>query len=219
MTLPRDVHVGEQVDGRHIVGPCPSSSGRARSARAIIIASMPFVPGTHQVGAADGSLRVHTYREGVAQKVGHDLIIDVGGWKATVEVGDDGSPAAISLEVDPASLQVLEGHRGVKPLTDKDRAEIRSNIDQKILLGRPIAFTSSAVDHRGGRLTARGELTMAGATRPASFELQVEDAGRVHGTLSVTQSEWGIKPYRAFMGALKVRDSVEIVLDVPLPTS
>jgi hypothetical protein len=33
----------------------------------------------------------------------------------------------------------------------------------------------------------------------------------------VTQSEWGIKPYRAFMGALKVRDTVEIVLDARLP--
>jgi len=41
---------------------------------------------------------------------------------------------------------------------------------------------------------------------------------RVSGTLPVTQSEWGIKPYRAFMGALKVRATVEIVVDVRLPT-
>jgi hypothetical protein len=35
--------------------------------------------------------------------------------------------------------------------------------------------------------------------------------------LPVTQSEWGIKPYRALMGALKVRDTVEVVLDASLP--
>jgi hypothetical protein len=29
----------------------------------------------------------------------------------------------------------------------------------------------------------------------------------------------GIKTYRAFMGALKVRHTVEVVLDVTLPTS
>jgi hypothetical protein len=42
--------------------------------------------------------------------------------------------------------------------------------------------------------------------------------GRVSGTLAVTQSEWGIKPYRGFMGALRVRDAVEVVIDVRLPT-
>jgi hypothetical protein len=40
----------------------------------------------------------------------------------------------------------------------------------------------------------------------------------VRGTLPVTQSEWGIKRYRGMMGALKVRDTIEVVLDVPLPS-
>jgi polyisoprenoid-binding protein YceI len=66
-------------------------------------------------------------------------------------------------------------------------------------------------------LVVHGELTIAGSTRPATFELELGDDGRVTGTLPVTQSEWGIKPYRAFMGALKVRDTVEIVLDARLP--
>ena len=31
----------------------------------------------------------------------------------------------------------------------------------------------------------------------------------------MSQSEWGIKPYRAFMGALKVRDVVDdVVVDL-----
>ena len=34
--------------------------------------------------------------------------------------------------------------RGVKPLTDKDRREIRKNIDAKVLGSSPIAFRSSA---------------------------------------------------------------------------
>ena len=35
----------------------------------------------------------------------------------------------------------------------------------------------------------------------------------------MTQREWGIKPYRWLMGTLKVRDTVEVVLDVRLPTN
>ena len=176
-------------------------------------------PGTHALGPEGGSCRVHTYREGMAQKIGHDLIIEVETWRATIEVGEDGEPRSISLEADPTSLKVLEGHRGVKPLTDSDRTEIRSNIDKKILLAQPIRFSSNTVQLAGDKLIVEGDLTMAGATRPARFELQHDQAGRINGTLPVTQSEWGIKPYRAFMGALKVRDTVDVVLDAPLPSA
>src|SRR5579863_5852925 len=167
---------------------------------------MAVRPGTHSLGPGDGSCRIQTYREGVAQKVGHDLIIEVSQWQATVEVSDDGRPTAISFAADPRSLHVLEGHRGVKPLSDSDRGEIRSNIDDKVLQGQPIEFRSDSVEESGGRLAVHGDLTMAGTTNPATFELRLAEDGRVSGTLAVTQSEWGIRPYRAFMGALKVRD-------------
>ncbi len=184
-----------------------------------MIGAMALRPGTHIVGPDSGTLRVNTYREGMAQRVGHDLIIDVGQWQAKLEVEEDGSPKAITLEADPRSLQVREGQHGVKPLTDKDRAEIRSNIDEKVLRGQPIAFSSGATELADGRLTVGGELTISGSTRPSSFELDVAADGRVTGLLLVTQSDWGIKPYRAFMGALKVRDTVEVALDVTLPAS
>jgi polyisoprenoid-binding protein YceI len=53
----------------------------------------------------------------------------------------------------------------------------------------------------------QGTLTIVGTERPASFQLKLAEDGRVTGRVPVTQSEWGIKPYRAFMGALKVRDT------------
>jgi polyisoprenoid-binding protein YceI len=181
--------------------------------------AVALAQGTHELGPESGTLRVHTYREGMAQKIGHDLIIDVRQWQATVEIEAGGAPTAIVINVDSTSLEVREGLRGVKPLTDKDRAEIRSNIEQKVLSREPITFRSSAAELTDGRLAVRGELTIAGRSRPVAFELQLSDDGRLTGTLPVTQSEWGIKPYRAFMGALKVRDAVDVVLDVALPTS
>jgi polyisoprenoid-binding protein YceI len=154
----------------------------------------------------------------VAQKVGHDLIIDVERWEATAEVDENGMLSAVQLNADPRSLQVREGLHGVKPLTEKDRADIRKTIDEKILRGQPIAFRSTAVELGSGELTVRGELDLADTTRPASFELNAAPDGRVSGTLPVIQSEWGIKPYRGLMGALKVRDTIEVVLDVSLPS-
>ena len=179
---------------------------------------MAFRAGTHTVGGDNGLLQVRTFREGLAQKVGHDLIIDVQQWEATAEVGEDGTLSAVQLNADPRSLRVRDGLHGVKPLADKDRADIRETIDEKILRGQPIAFRSSAVELADGALIVRGELNLAGTTRPATFELNAGTDGRVSGVLPVTQSEWEIKPYRGLMGALKVRDTIEVFLDVPLPS-
>ena len=174
--------------------------------------------GTHTLGRDSGTMQVRTYREGVAQKVGHDLIIDVELWHATVELTEDGSPSSVVLDADARSLAVREGRNGLKPLSDRDRAEILKNIDGKILRGEPIAFRSTAIERDNGRLTVRGELTLAGTTRPTTFELTHTADGRLRGTLPVTQSQWGITPYRGLLGALKVRDTVEVVLDVALPS-
>jgi polyisoprenoid-binding protein YceI len=165
-----------------------------------------------RLGPDNASLQVKTYREGVAAKAGHDLVIDVTGWEATVDVPG----STVELSADPTSLQVREGLRGVKPLTDKDRAEIRRNIDEKILRGQPITFRSSSVRRADGDLLVEGDLTMAGSTRRVTAQLNVGADGRVGGTIELTQSDWGIKPYRGLMGALKVRDEVEIVVDARL---
>ena len=38
-------------------------------------------------------------------------------------------------------------------------------------------------------------------------------SSRAAGTVPLQPSAWGIKPYRGLMGALKVRDEVEIVVE------
>ena len=178
---------------------------------------MAVASGTHRLGPDNASLQVKTYREGMAAKVGHDLVMDVTRWDATVDL----TASSVELNADPRSLEVREGVRGLKPLTDKDRGEIHRNIDDKVLHGLPIAFRSTAVrlSEADGRIVVDGQLTMAGTTRPVALQLDVGADGRVGGTIPLTQSDWGIKPYRGLMGALKVRDALEIVLDARLPAA
>ena len=182
---------------------------------------MALPTGTHSLGPGNASLQVRTYREGVAAKAGHDLIIDVTRWDATVTVADEPAGWAVELNADPRSLEIREGLRGVKPLTDKDRVDIRKNIDEKILGGTPIRFHASGVrpSDDGASLTVDGELSMAGSTQPLTATLSVDDGGVITGTIPVTQSRWGIKPYRGLMGALKVRDEIEVVIAANLGAS
>lgn len=173
--------------------------------------------GTHDIGPENGSLLVKTYRAGMAQKAGHDLVIEVRSWNAAVTIEGD-SQCTVELNADPRSLHVRDGHGGAKPLSDKDRDDIRSNIDKKVLKGQAITFRCAGVKLNGaGSTPVSGEVEMAGTTRPVSFEVEVAPDGQVKGTVPITQSEWGIKPYSALMGALKVRDEVEVVLEAGLP--
>jgi len=135
----------------------------------------------------------------------------------------EGEPGAVHVTVnaDARSLEVRRGVGGVKQLTDRDRAEIRKNIDAKVLGGKPVRFRSSdarLVDEHA-HLVVAGELSMAGVTRPLTAQLTVEDGRSIRGTIPLRQSDWGIKPYRGLMGALKVRDEVEVVIEADLPRS
>jgi polyisoprenoid-binding protein YceI len=181
---------------------------------------MDLSSGTHELGPHNASLVVKTYREGIAARAGHDLIIDVRQWAATLQLDEDRSRSRVELQADPRSLYPREGLRGLKPLTDEDRAEIRRNIDEKVLGAEPIRFRSSAVEALAGsgRLSVRGELSIRTRSRPVSFELTLGADGRVTGTVALVQSEWGIRPYRGLMGALRVRDSLEVVFDAVLST-
>ena len=175
--------------------------------------------GTHNLGPDNSTLQVKTYRAGMAQKAGHDLVIDVTAWKATVDI-DENSNFTVELSADPRSLRVRDGQGGVKPLTDKDKADIHKSIDDKVLKGKAITFKSTEASSNGaGPAAVTGEVSMGGNSRPVSFEVDVAPDGQVTGTVPLTQSEWGIKPYSGLMGALKVRDDVEVVLRGQLPAA
>ena len=179
---------------------------------------MVLTPDSRRFGPGNASLQIRTYREGVAAKAGHDLVLAVTRWDATLEAAGEPTGWTVILDADPRSLEVRKGLRGVKPLTDRDRAEIRKNIDAKVLGAQPIRFHSSAVRRldRGARLIVEGELTMAGVARPLTAELTVEDGAAISGTIPLAQSHWGITPYRGLMGALRVRDEVEVVIEASL---
>jgi polyisoprenoid-binding protein YceI len=173
---------------------------------------MAIQAGTYKLGPDNGSLHVETGRSGAAAKAGHDLIIDVQSWEATLEVGDSSS---LQLSADPTSLHVREGKGGLQALGDDDKADIRKTIDKDVLKQKAIAFQSSSVESTDGGLTVSGELEMGGQTNAITFDLSESD-GTLSGDATVKQSDWKIKPYSALFGALKVNDEVKVVVEAKL---
>jgi hypothetical protein len=196
--------------------------------------------GELDIGPSGGHLRLRTYRQGLAAKVGHDLVLEAAEWHGrlhlpsaaggspSAEAQPGGSPLAeaevhgeieVAVEVDLRRLEVREGTGGVKPLTDKDKADIVKAMRQPLRIGaQPVAtFRSSSVRVEGDRATVAGELFIAGQSHPVELDVRREADGTISGTTQILQSAWGIKPYSGFFGALKLRDAVDVEFAFRLP--
>jgi polyisoprenoid-binding protein YceI len=166
---------------------------------------------TYTLGPDDGTLSVRTGRTGTVAKAGHDLLIEVRAWTATLDL----DAPRLTLDADSTSLHVIEGTGGMKALDDGDHANIRQTIHDEVLKRDDIVFRSTDVQRTDGGLAVRGDLTLVGTTRPIAFDLALADE-QVTGTAVVKQTEWGMKPYTALFGALKVADEVRVEIDARL---
>ncbi len=178
---------------------------------------MTVAKGTHNIGPDDGKVLVNVYKDGVAAKMGHDLTLEASSWSGKADINpDDPSSSSISVTIDPRSLEVLEGKGGAKPLSEGDKRDIKKNITDKVLTSRSdITFESTGVSGE----SVKGNLTINGKTQPVTLNLTVDDSGRAHATTSFNQTQFGLKPFSAMLGALKVKDGVDITIDLQLPTA
>jgi polyisoprenoid-binding protein YceI len=168
----------------------------------------------YRLGPDDGTLSVRTRRTGAAAMAGHNLLIHVASWEASIELGER---MAVELDADGSSLRVQEGTGGVQALQDEDKENIRQTIDAEVLHGEAIKFRSTDVKPAGAGLHVTGDLTLNGETHPLSFDLALTADGRLEGSAVVKQTDWGMKPYTGLFGALKVVDEVEVAIDATLP--
>jgi polyisoprenoid-binding protein YceI len=173
------------------------------------------------LGPDNATLTVKTGRRGAASRAGHDLVIEVTSWQATLDVGEDPGQTTIVLTADAQSLRVREGTGGIQALGDEEKESIPQTIHEDVLKGEAIEFRSSEVraGADGDRLSVQGELELVGSRRPIAFELTVDESGELTGGTTIKQTDWGIKPYSALFGTLKVADEVEVGIKATLPPS
>jgi polyisoprenoid-binding protein YceI len=183
---------------------------------------MAILAGRHHLDTDRGRILLTTARDGLAAQAGHDLTIEPVTWSGELEVDADSAPVSLEVRIDMSSLVVREGRGGVKPLSDRDRREIATTARKVLAVQRhPDAiFSATAFEPDGsgpaGGVIA-GTLTLAGRSRPLRLAVRPSGPDGYVATASVTQSDYGIKPYSGFLGALRVRDAVGIQVEVSLP--
>jgi len=155
--------------------------------------------------ATNAECRVFTFKEGLLSAVAHDLELDVGRFE--VEVAGDGS---IRASFDPTSLGVVHALSNGAPAPDalsrRDRAKIDANIAKDVLHPKrhpSIRFESTEVTDE----QVRGRLELHGRTRDITLDRRGDE---VEATLH--QPDFGIAPFSAMLGTLKIKPDVRVRL-------
>ena len=163
-----------------------------------------------------GCVHVFTFKRGLLARAAHDLRLSVQRYSLDQQ-GD-----AVAAEFDPLSLQVdgtmKRGRLDPGGLSPKDMAEVLDNTRSQVLqIHRypKIRFEGRAVQ-KGTLIAVAGTLELVGQRRPLTFTLR-RVGGRVQGELELQPSRWGIKPFKALMGAIALEDRVVVVFDLPMP--
>lgn len=171
-----------------------------------------------RLGPPLAECRVFTFREGLLASFGHDLELVV--TRLDVRVND--TARSVDASFDAASLRVVRALRDGAELSgglsDADRRTIEDAIRRDVLeAGKhpEIRYLSSRVVDVENGFDVTGRLTLHGKERPMGLALR-RDGERYAAEVSLHQPDFGIKPYSAFLGAMKVKADILVRLSFPL---
>jgi polyisoprenoid-binding protein YceI len=182
---------------------------------------------TLEASAESGRIVVHVWRRGLFSAFAHDHHLEVTRWAARVEL-PDGDPGAARVEVTLAADSLRDRQTS---LSDADRRKVDAQAAGPEVLDAArhpeIVFRAErvALDPAGGGPagslggTLHGTLALRGRERPlaVSFEARREGGGwRLRGKALVKQSDFGIEPFRAYGGAVGVKNGLDVELDLAL---
>lgn len=168
--------------------------------------------GTYKLGPQDGKLLVKIDPEGLGKGMAHALTLEITDWSADVTVDDDISKSTVNVTANLGSLNMIKSSGQT---SEKDKADIKKNTE-KTIKGATATFKSKSVSGDDKRAKVSGDLSAGGSSTPASMDLTLTDS-KASGSMNVSHSALGIKPYSAPMGIIKVKDGVTVEFEANIP--
>jgi hypothetical protein len=161
---------------------------------------------------------VFTFKDGLLSKIAHDLKIAITRFVVDID------PGSVRAEFDTRSLRVVtpmkDGADNPSALNDSDKSKIAEQIVSDVLHSNEHAtavFVSRSVSQRpDGGYSIAGDLTLHGVTKPLNAETKLVGGQQV-AEIQLNQPDFGITPYKAMMGTLKIKPDVLVRFSVPQP--
>ncbi len=158
-----------------------------------------------------------SFKDGLLARLAHDLKLQVE--RFSIEV--DETTHQIKATFDPSSIQVacarVDGRDDPSTLSKGDKKKIHDNVTKDVLRVRKypeIRFDSTHVVERGEGFAVEGTLQMHGKSHKLQTSVRA-DGDRWLAEVKLHQQDFGIKPYTAALGALKVKPDVIVRVSVP----
>jgi hypothetical protein len=153
---------------------------------------------------------VFTFKEGLLSPVAHDLKLRV--TRFWIELDEQ-----IEARFDAGSLVVetpmKDGRENPSALSDADKLKIAGQIRSDVLHSQrypEITFRSSSwVERADGGYDVQGALSLHGETRSITARSSLQ-GGRQNLSYQLMQPDFGIAPFRALLGTLKIRADVRV---------
>src|SRR5712692_4417249 len=185
--------------------------------------NVPSAAPRYSVDPQASEIRLLVYRDGPLARFGHNHVV-VGRVHGELLAGDaaaaSGFRLAISVDsfvVDLPAARAEEGDEFAAQVSEPARRDTRENMLGKDVLDAEkhplIRIESIALvgPQWGPTVTAR--VTLRGVTRDLRFAaavLRQDDLLVVVASFRINQSEFGIEPFTALNGGLRVRDALDI---------
>lgn len=183
----------------------------------------------YRVDAAESRVRVLVYRGGTLAAAGHNHVVVPGTLRGAVRLPPDGIEGAhvdiavplADLEVDPAQARQAVGGSFGGEVDEEARRGTRENMlgadvldaDRYPMLGLRVRETAGELP----RPVLRVQVFLHGWQRTVTVPAVVGVTGdrlRASGRFAIRQSWFGVEPFSALGGALRVQDWLVVEFDV-----
>ncbi len=160
----------------------------------------------------NGKIEIYTFKEGLLSAVAHDLLISLG--KFEIKITNQQIQGKCWLESLKVQGAIVQGQLNTNILKPKDLIEIQNNIFQKILETKkyPIAHISNTIQTVATSQNEGLFLELKAQKHPINHKIKAENAYQesYSGELEIKPTIWGIQPYQALFGAIKLQDRIRI---------
>jgi polyisoprenoid-binding protein YceI len=177
-------------------------------------------PAVYNIDAERSKLEIHVFRGGFLKMMGHDHEIAAKNFSGEVRLNPINiEDSSVSLDIASASLVVLDD----PAVPEKDRKQVQETMQGAEVLNirefPKILFHSTGLSHpvkTGKDFTLRGRLNLHGVEKEISFPVQVHRENNLlhaSGAVTFSQTDFGIKPVKAALGTVRVKDQIRVIFD------
>jgi polyisoprenoid-binding protein YceI len=177
-------------------------------------------PSVYTIDATRSRLEIAVFRGGLLKLAGHDHTIAARNFSGEVHFNPAKiEDSSVRLNVETESMVVVDDPE----VQEKDRKEVQKTMRGEEVLNvkafPAILFLSTGVSHitkPGENFTLTGKLKLHGVEKEIAFPVHIHaenDELQATGTVAIKQTDFGMKPVKAALGTIRVKDQISVTFD------